>query len=187
MIMGYLIQNCVDKLISENNWNYRQVGSTPEGRPVPLCHEFFVSIFGESTSLVYDSMPQNCHLLSLDLIARVSLKTAMTPADRLDMLYFKNTLSLMKIATKVMKTLMDNRETIRTEVNSSLSDDVNEYNAWMGMTRSFKWKSTDSTPETRDPAWFYSREPSDNDSFNIAGYSIDLRFGEGRGSFRSLE
>ena len=187
MIMAYLLDKCVAKLKSINNWNSKQVGVTPEGRPVPLCNDFFVSFFADDTRLVYDAMPQDCHVLSLDFTARVSLRTTMTPADRLDNLYYIKTISLMRIATTVMKTLMDYRETIRTEVNSALSSDKNEYNVWMGMTRSYKWQSTNSTPEPRDPAWFYSREPSDIDSFNIAGYSIDISFGEGRGSFRSSE
>lgn len=187
MIAGFLIEKCVKKLQDSNNWHSIQVGSTPDGQPHPHCPDFFVSIFSEQIKNVMEATPQQCHILEIDFVARISLRTKMTPPDRMDLLYFKNTLSLMRIATKVLKTLMDNRETIRAEVNSALESANEEYNAWMGMTRSFKWLSTETQPIPRDNSWFFSREPNDQDSFNTAGYSVDVNFGEVHGTFRSLE
>lgn len=187
MITGFLIDKCIEKLKSKNNWTSKQVGATPEGRPEPLCPDFFVSIIGNDTSNVLAQTPQDCHILEISFTARISLRTRMVPMDRMDLLYFKNTLSLMRLATKVMKTLIDNRESIRTEVNSALADDAEEYNAWMGMTRSYKWLSTETQPSPRDNEWFFSKEPNDADSFNTAGYSVDVNFGNARGTFRSTE
>ena len=185
MIAGFLIDKCVEKLKSVNTWTSNQVGSTPEGQPHPLCPDFFISLIGEDMVNHTTSMPQDSHVMELNFVARISLRTKFIPPDRMDLLYFKNTISLMRIATKVIKTLMDNRETIRAEVNSALESDSNEYNTWMGMTRSCKWMSTEAQPVPRDPAWFFSRER--NEELSTAGYSIDVNFGQGHGTFRSSE
>jgi hypothetical protein len=186
MIIGFLVERMIKKLKTEKNWDSIQVGATPEGKPHPHCPDFFVSIIGSSTSNVFSSMPQDCHVMEFGFTVRITVRTKLIPVDRLDLLYFENTLSLLRISTEVLKILMDSRETIRSEVNTDLSDASEQYNVWMGMTRSYKWVSTDTQPIERDNSWFSSREPT-QDSFNTAGYTIDMNFGEAHGTFRSLE
>ena len=183
MISAFLMDACIDLLKTTYSWTDREIGIRPSGQPSSLPRDFFVGFFGKDNVNSHLSAPQGCISMDIEFTIRVSMLTRMVPKDRFDKMYFENTISIARTSTKIMKTLLDNRETLRSTVNTALTNATEEYNAWMGLMRTFTWMQTQTELTERDNEWFHSSSKNHNE-FNHAGYSQDIVFGKARGFIR---
>lgn len=186
---AFLLDACRDVLIADNSWASQEVDITPDGKPTPIRSDFFVGLFAPDSDNQKPNVPQDCHLMGTAFVARVSVLNRMTPVARYERKYYESLKSLQRTGTLVVKALMDKRETIRATVNSALSSATEEYNAWMGMTRTFTLLSYANQATSRDASWWSSKdtEREKHDPYNVHGYSLDINFGNVQYTFASNE
>lgn len=180
MISAFLMDACVELLKQTYQWTDREIGIRPDGQPSTLPKDMFVGFFGKDDTNSMTDAPQGCMGVDIEFVVRISMLTRMVPKDRFDKMYFENSISMARIAAKILKTLINNREILRATVNTSLTNAPEEYNTWMGLMRTFTWVQTQTELTERDDEWFHSSSRSHNE-FNHAGYTKDIVFGKARG------
>jgi hypothetical protein len=175
MIGAVLANECAKKLREVQCWDDSKCEISPEGQPWASSGDFFVGLFPSDDENTNPLVTNFCFPTEHAFVARISRRVRGTPQDRLHKIYVEETKALCRLANTVRQTLIDNRETIRASVNTELVDDGLETD--IQLIRPFSWLSTESSITERDGAWFRSKQGDSWDTFNVAGYSIDVNFG----------
>jgi hypothetical protein len=186
MIGATLANEVAKQLRTTNAWNESQCSVSPDGQPWAISPDFFVGVFPSEDSNINVDHVYNRYYTSHGFVVRISRRTRATPSDRYHRLYLDETKSLCTLAHNVRRVLLDTREAIRASVNAEFTEDNVDQD--ICLVRTFNWISTDSEIMERESAWF--RSSQDNmkiDTFNPAGFSIDINFGNAMGCVEAAQ